>query len=422
MLYLGSLTVDVALIPQILNLGNVLQIKGSFRDGFKSDSEETPQITTPPATEQKTQSTQTSGLPLSNPFGKPSIFEDVGETPDHLTAANDDFDEFLSFPKSKTGKTYSSAAPELDFEALALEKEKEQEEALKEEQALEEEMAATYGLHALKCPDCPKSFRTKKQIREHVSNHHTYEGTLNCAFCFKEFDFPGILLRHERTHRDQHNESDDCFVACGKCDRKFANNKWVKIHREKCRGERLSDHLEFVRDRLAERTYPCQLCDQVFAKRLLLFEHRRTEHKDEKPFQCGVCGKAFAKEWAMKNHANSHLTEKNHVCAFCATAFKTESALRKHEHVHTDEHVQCGKCGKQVPKIKIRRHEKTHEEKTMRCQFCEKSFHTEHTLKVHERVHTGERPHVCTFCGKTFQQVAHKNTHELTHTGKFISS
>ncbi|ESN91815.1 hypothetical protein HELRODRAFT_133378, partial [Helobdella robusta] len=213
-----------------------------------------------------------------------------------------------------------------------------------------------------------------------------------CEQCNKKFTSEKYLSMHMSLHRastiPSFQNPPDGLWQCKLCDKLFAQNSNYKNH---------------MRTHSNERPYVCSTCSIGFKERYHLKKHILFKHTDEAKEECRVCGKRFKDSTAVRAHERTHSTERPYSCMRCSKSFKTSESTTATA-ATIDRPFRCDTCR---VSFKLKVHLKKHclyrhsTDYPCECTFCGKKFKDSSAVKLHERIHSDERPFVCA-CGKGF--------------------
>jgi len=270
----------------------------------------------------------------------------------------------------------------------------------------------------LECEECEEVFSIKRELKQHYRASHPDKVTEEtntqylCNGCSKNFKTQGGLYRHCVEH---HPETPDIWP-----DKvyKGSNIRLLDLHERtelrcglpEC-GHVFSILKGLVRhERNHSEAFICVLCGKPCYSAETLIDHCETEHVEKSTYLCRVCGFFNFTETGLQLHTvQVHMKgTKEYSCKYCDYKTNNRSTYQNHTRVHVrgEKDFVCEECGKEcaTPQA-LSTHRLTHmarESFLYQCSYCPKRFPHVSLLKIHERVHTGEKPFQCKDCGQCF--------------------
>ncbi|XP_066107506.1 zinc finger protein 408 [Saccopteryx bilineata] len=248
-----------------------------------------------------------------------------------------------------------------------------------------------------RCGECGKAFLQLCHLKKHAFVHTGHKPFL-CTECGKSYSSEESFKAHMLGHRGVRP------FPCPQCDKAYGTRRDLKEHQVVHSGA---------------RPFACDQCGKAFARRPSLRLHRKTHQvpATPAPCPCPVCGRPLANQGSLRNHMRLHTGEKPFLCPHCGRAFRQRGNLRGHLRLHTGERpYRCPHCADAFPQLpELRRHLISHTGEAHLCPVCGKALRDPHTLRAHERLHSGERPFPCPQCGRAYTLATKLRRHLKSH-------
>ena len=156
---------------------------------------------------------------------------------------------------------------------------------------------------------------------------------------------------------------------------------------------------------------------QAIELRQNIEDSRENENHENKAFQASNKVKILEETKIFNSKKDRNATK----CDICLRFFKTTQTLLIHQRTHTGEKphkcIMCKMAFAQSSTLK--KHVRTHtREKQYECKKCHKHFSQSSYLKAHEKIHTGKRNFECDICHRSFMAKQSLQRHQAFHKGE----
>ena len=265
------------------------------------------------------------------------------------------------------------------------------------------------------CKLCSLKICRKKDLLDHQLTHKG-DSELKCRTCGNGFLIKANLRDHEQSHQ---SDSLKKVFRCTQCIKMFktamaANSCWKKhagLFQCKICGRSLLGPAELQRHKATHddtRDFPCTECKISLVSEKALTKHRKL-HIDGKPFfPCEVCGHHLKSFDSLHHHMKYNHPNMFYKCNFCDFNTRTLQRVGMHEKWLHEKELDSDRVKQKPSLVEIndlsrldrgrKRGCKKKSNTSKHCFICVKTFRSRNYLKVHMKIHSGQKDFQCPKC------------------------
>ena len=312
-----------------------------------------------------------------------------------------------------------------------------------------QETAAQIKGTPLVCNICDKHCDTKELLNKHILTHISQIfDALGASSPVKDLTdtctdiTSGQLAKNviaERANKKDTSTINDAFVEKASAQDKEGNVKenMAEGINVEYKSKETNDHNELIKETQQPKVATnvnntCFICSKSFPRKSELELHMMI-HNGVKPYACWKCNPKFTQKTSLRGHVNRCGTKNQVVIQPGAAVLNEQRQLLTGG---SEDDADCSEEGKVandendtdlISEITMphkdsnsKTDEPTHipneqytakNIKSFECTICGRKCPNASNLKVHQRIHTDERPYSCHLCHKSFRRTGHRNRH-----------